>query len=123
MNLETLKNTLLVMLVIMLVYVLYKRLIHILKKDQVMTRYPALANALKWSEDNRQATIEVTLQEKMYLIVDIFDQHGNRVLHLAEGEYVAGPQHFAFSRSALVPGRYYYKVTSPWEQASQYFEV
>jgi len=123
MNLEILKNTLLVMLVLMLVYVLYKRMIHIMRKDHVMAKYPAMPNQLHWSEDQTKATIEVTLREEMYLIVEIFDQHGNKVFQLAEGEYGQGKQAFLFDRAHFVPGRYYYKVTSPHEQASQYFMV
>lgn len=123
MNPEHLRNTLLVMLVVMLVYVLYKRLIHVLRKDQIKAKYPAMPNALSWSEDQQVATIELTLSKKMYLIVEVYDQHGNKVSSLAEGEFDPGVQHFEIRRSHLVPGKYYYKIISPHEQASQYFAI
>jgi hypothetical protein len=123
MNLENLKNALLVMLVIMLVYVLYKRLIHILRKDQIQAKYPALPNKLVWTNNNSTAQIEVKLNQTMYLIVDVYDTENKKVLDVAEGEFHGGTHHFTFERSALPAGRYYYKVTSPYEQASQYFEV
>jgi len=123
MNFEHLRNTLLVMLVLMLVYVLYKRLIHVLRKDQVHAKYPAMPNALKWSEDGQTAVIELTLKQKMYLIIEVFDQHGNHAASVAEGEFDAGVQQFEVRRNHFVPGRYFYKITSPHEQASQYFTV
>jgi hypothetical protein len=123
MNPEHLKNTLLVTLVVMLVYVLYKRLIHILRKDQVKAKYPALPNQLVWSPDGTEASIELQLAVKMYLIVEIFDERGSLQSHIAEGEYDAGPHRFSFTRAALSPGRYYYRITSPHEQASQYFVI
>lgn len=123
MNLENLKNALLVMLVIMLVYVLYKRLIHILRKDQIQAKYPALPNKLVWTNNNSIAQIEVRLNQTMYLIVEVYDTENKKVLDVSEGEFPGGTHHFTFERSAFPAGRYYYKVTSPNEQASQYFEV
>jgi hypothetical protein len=121
-NLEIFRNALLATLVIMLVYVLYKRLIHLLRRDHIIAKYPSMPNSIQWKDSNT-ALIEVILREKIYLIVEIFDQHGNKLIPLAEGEFDQGRQVFTFERHHLVPGRYYYKVTSPNEQASQYFEV
>lgn len=121
-DLDLLRNALLVTLLVMLVYVLYRRLLRVLRRDHVVARYPALANSIRWTGDG-EAHIELTLADRMYLIVDVYDQHDNRVLQLAEGEFLPGVQEFTFHRRDLIPGRYYYKVISPHEQASQYFEV
>jgi hypothetical protein len=105
------------------VYVLYKRLIHILRKDQIQAIYPALPNKLVWTDNNSTAQIEVKLHQTMYLIVDVYDADNKKVLDVIEGEFHGGMHHFTFQRNALPAGRYYYKVTSPHEEASQYFEI
>jgi hypothetical protein len=121
-NLVILRNALLLTLLVMLVYVLYKRLIRLLRREHVQAKYPAMPNSIEWTPEG-QARIFVELRAKMYLIVEIFDQHGNRMIQLAEGEFPGGRQIFTFERRHLIPGKYFYKVTSPHEEASQYFEI
>jgi len=120
-TLEAVKNALLVTLVILLVYVLYKRMIKVLYRDKVMSQYPSIGNQL--TNENGKWIISVELHRTTHLIIEIFDQSNNMVLKVAEGEYPSGMQKFACDVNALKAGKHYYKVTSPNQQSSQYFDV
>jgi len=119
--LENIKNALLVSLVVMLVYVLYKRMIKVLHKGKVTSQYPSIGNSL--IVENNQGRIVVELQKKTYLIVEIFDNTNNPLLKVTEGDFENGEQVFTFDLSALPKGKHYYKVTSPNQESSQYFQV
>ncbi|MFZ4784388.1 MAG: hypothetical protein ACOYLH_02860 [Flavobacteriales bacterium] len=120
-TLESVKNALLVTLVIMLVYVLYKRMIKVLYRDKVMSQYPSIGNQLTVENDHGVVTVE--LFNPTHLIIEVFDSSNNVAVKLAEGEFNRGAHRFKFELSALKPGKYYYKVTSPNQQSSQYFDV
>ena len=120
-TLEHLKNALLVSLVIMLVYVLYKRMIKVLHKGKVTSQYPSIGNSIL--VENNEGKILVELHHKTYLIVEVFDANNSAILKVAEGDFEAGNQTFKFDLSALPKGKLYYKVTSPNQESSQYFQV
>jgi len=119
--LENLKNTLLVSLVIMLVYVLYKRMIKVLHKGKVTSQYPSIGNSL--IVENGMGKITVELHNKTYLIIEIFDQANSPLLKVAEGDFEPGVKVFPFALTGLPKGKHYYKVTSPNQESSQYFQV
>jgi hypothetical protein len=119
--LENLKNTLLVALVIMLVYVLYKRMINVLHKGKVTSQYPSIGNSL--IVENNEGSITVVLHHKTYLIIEIFDSSNTPLIKVAEGDFEPGKQIFKFNLSTLPKGKHYYKVTSPNQESSQYFQV
>jgi hypothetical protein len=121
MKLEFVKNALLVTLVIMLVYVLYKRMIKVLYRDKVMSQYPTIGNQL--TNENGKWIISVELHRTTHLIIEIFNASNKMVLKVAEGEYPSGMQRFSFDINSLEAGKHYYKVTSPNQQSSQYFDV
>ena len=119
--LENLKNALLVSLVVMLVYVLYKRMIKVLHKGKVTSQYPSIGNSL--IVQNHEGSITVELPKKTYLIIEIFDSSNNPIHKVAEGDFETGEQIFRFNLSNLPKGKHYYKVTSPNQESSQYFQV
>jgi len=119
--LENLKNALLVSLVIMLVYVLYKRMINVLHKGKVTSQYPSIGNSL--IVQNNEGSITVELHNKTYLIIEIFDSSNTPLLKVAEGDFEPGSQIFKFNLTNLPKGKHYYKVTSPNQESSQYFQV
>lgn len=119
--LENLKNALLVALVIMLVYVLYKRMINVLHKGKVTSQYPSIGNSLIVQND--EGSISVELHKKTYLIVEIFDSSNNPIHKVVEGDFEPGQQIFKFNLTTLPKGKLYYKVTSPNQESSQYFQV
>ncbi len=120
-TLETIKNALLISLIIMLVYILYKRMLKVLSKDNIKSKYPEIGNSL--TIENTKATILVKTRMPAYLIFEVFDAKGNKKLHIAEGDYEIGDHQVTFDLSSLEKGKYYYKVTSPNQESSQYFEV
>ena len=120
-KLEYFRNALLVTLVLMLVYVLYKRLLRVIGRDNIQTKYPAIGNTLEMT--GTEATIVVELANSAYLVVTICDSDGNLREHLGEGEFAKGTHRFSVSLSTLPSGKYFYKVTSPYQEASQYFTI
>jgi hypothetical protein len=119
--LENLKNALLVSLVVMLVYVLYKRMIKVLHKGKVTSQYPSIGNSL--IVQGQEGSITVELPKKTYLIIEIFDSSNNPIHKVAEGDFETGQQNFKFNLTTLPKGKHYYKVTSPNQESSQYFQV
>lgn len=120
-TLESIKNALLISLLLMLIFVLYKRMLRVLGKDNIQSKYPAIGNALEWNGD--LAKVKVDLKKETYLIIEIFTKEGTLVQSVAEGEYPVGEHVFEFSRQSLSPGKYFYKVTSSYQESSQYFEI
>ena len=119
---ELLRNVLLVSLLAMLTYVLYKRMLHVMRKQHVQEKYPALPNELHWTEAG-QGQIALKLNMKMHLDIQIFNTENTSVLTLANDEFPKGDHLFSFEKSQLPAGKYYYKIVSPHEQASQYFHI
>jgi hypothetical protein len=119
---ELLRNVLLVSLLAMLTYVLYKRMLHVMRKQHVQEKFPALPNALHWT-DSGQGQIALKLNMKMHLDIQIFNTENASVLTLANDEFPKGDHIFTFEKNQLSAGKYYYKIVSPHEQASQYFNI
>jgi hypothetical protein len=119
---ELLRNVLLVSLLAMLTYVLYKRMLHVMRKQHVQNLYPALPNQLNWTEAG-QGQIALTLNMKMHLDIQIFNEENQSMLTLANEEFPKGDHIFTFEKSQFSSGKYYYKIVSPHEQASQYFNI
>ena len=59
----------------------------------------------------------------MLLKVELYSAEGSVVKALAEATFPKGDHVFTFSKNDLTPGKYYYKITSPFEEASQYFQI
>lgn len=119
---ELLRNVLLVSLLAMLTYVLYKRMLHIMRKQHVQNLFPALPNQLNWSESG-QGQIALKLNMKMHLDIQIFNEENQSILTLSNAEFPKGEHIFTFEKNQFSSGKYYYKIVSPHEQASQYFSV
>lgn len=120
-TLETIKNALLISLVLMLIFVLYKRLLRVVSKENIQSKYPNVGNQIEWKD--KVATVHVELKMDLYLIIDVFSNDGNKVMTVTEGEYNAGNHSFSFDTTGWNSGRYFYKVTSSHQESSQYFEI
>lgn len=121
-TIETLRNALLVTALLLLIYVLYKRMLHIFRKQSIQTNYPELGNSMKWISD-KHAYLEVKLERTSALTIEIFDAGGNLKLQLANQSFDPGVHSFELDASSFSAGRYYYKVISDKQQASQYFNI
>lgn len=121
-SLETLRDVLLVFSVVLLVFVLYRRLLRVLGKKEKSKQYPSLGEELIW-KDNRQATFSVTLEENSYLMLSIYNSEGIKQVDVINGEYSIGTHHFDVNMQTLPAGRYYLKVISAHQEASRYFDL
>ena len=106
----------------MLTYVLYKRMLHVMRKQHVQEKFPALPNQLHWTESG-EGQIVLKLSMKMHLDIQIFNAENASILTLASEEFPKGDHIFTFEKSQFSSGKYYYKIVSPYEQASQYFSI
>jgi hypothetical protein len=118
---ETIKNALLVFVVIMLVYVLYQRLLIILGKKKRDQRYVTLGEKVEWI--GKIATIEMTLYMEQPLSVLIFDQSGKEISKVADQKYLPGHQFIEVDCSGLSTGRYYFRINAPAHVSSVYFNI
>jgi hypothetical protein len=121
-SLETLRDGLLLFSVVLLVYVLYKRLLKILGKKEKSKRYPTLGESIIW-HDARNASIAITLEEPSELKLAIFNTSGEVQMELLKGKYEIGTHELPMNLSSLSPGKYYLKVTSDYQEASRYFDL
>ncbi len=121
-SLETLRDVLLVFSVVLLVYILYKRLLKVLGKKEKSKRYPSLGEELIWTDD-RTATFSVTLEEPSSLALSVFDNSGSKKQELINGQYDVGTHTFDVNLQSLPAGKYYLKVISEHQEASRYFDL
>ena len=119
---ELLRDVLLVSLLALLTYVLYKRMLHVMRKQHVQNLFPALPNQLNWTESG-EGQIALKLNMKMHLDIQIFNEENQSILTLVSDEFPKGDHIFSFEKSQFSSGKYYYKIVSPHEQASQYFNI
>lgn len=119
-TLETFKITLLVFTLLILVYVLYKRLIHLLRKGNVTADYPSIGNALSWI-DQRTALLDIELSVKTEIQVAIFTEKSELIREVVKSSFLSGKHSLKLDLKDLPSGRYYYKVISDKQEASQYF--
>lgn len=120
-GLEIIKNALLISLLLMLVYVLYKRMLKVISRDKIQSKYPSIGNHITWKE--KTGEIAVDLKQDMYLVVEIYTAKGDKLITLAEGDYKTGNHTLTFDASSFSEGRYFYKVTSAHQESSQYFDI
>ena len=120
-KLEIFRNALLVTLVVLLVYVLYKRLLAVVRKNEIYAKHPPMETTL--SIANNEAKIALELKAPAYVIIEVFDSNNKGLFIVTEGDLSVGNHEFTFGTRLMMAGRYYYKVTSPNEEASQYFTV
>ncbi len=120
-KLTLLRNALLVTLVIMLVYVLYKRLLSFIRSQEVRALHPAIETS--FSVDDAEATIALLTPNRFYVIIKVFKENGELQKVVFEGDMDAGKHAFSFLRAELPAGRYYYKISTPNEESSHYFSI
>jgi hypothetical protein len=121
MTLDLLRDTLLLSLVLMLVYVLYKRLQKVIRRDSVDARYILHKEDLTW--DGVEGIYSFQLIKATHLIVTLHADNGDYIRTLTDSEHPRGQQSIAFQRESLPVGRYYLKVHVPGQDSSLYFAV
>jgi hypothetical protein len=118
---ETIKNALLVFVVVMLVYVLYQRLLVVLGKKERDKRYVSLGEKIEWSGKHAKIYFQLYLDQSV--AVRIYDTSGKEIATVLDKQFSAGHQMVEADCSALQPGRYYFRVSAPAHDSSIYFNI
>jgi hypothetical protein len=120
-QLELFRDALLVSLIAILVYILYKRLLHLMANQNVQAKYPAI-DAETIFKDNT-VTIRLELQQKMQIKVNVLSEHHVLVENLREGELGVGKHAFSFTIEGKEKGKYAFEIITPHEKSVRYFSI
>lgn len=121
MKLDILRDALLVTLLAMLVYVLYKRLLKILGREKVEARYVVSKEELNLQ--GAASELHFYLSAAAHVRIAVHDEAGKEVMEVAQVDLKKGQHQFALDLSRLVQGRYYYSITAPGQNSSRYFTI
>jgi hypothetical protein len=122
MTLETFRTVLLATLVILLVYVLYKRLLTLLGKKKKNESY-ATVKSWKYNKTNNELDITVLVPIVGNIKLDVYDDNGKLILQSDRGSLTKGTHTITEKITPGGKGKHYYKVISPNHEISQYFDV
>ncbi|MFN0030823.1 MAG: hypothetical protein ACKVOR_01540 [Flavobacteriales bacterium] len=119
---EIFRYALLMTLVLMLAYILYKRMLLLFRKQNVQSATSNVECNMEWI-DARHANIQLSMKHDEHLKLEICN-HTNAVqMVLTDAPCQSGPHQFKLDVSALATGRYYLKLTTQAQSDSQYFNV
>jgi uncharacterized membrane protein YhiD involved in acid resistance len=121
-SLDTLRDALLLGLIIMLVIVLYRRLLRFLGKDD-KAAYASLSDQQAVIEDG-QLKVRFHLPEQGSARIEIRDE-GNKVLQVAlESDELPVQEHeISIDISGFTPGKYSYHLITHNQQSQRFFTV
>jgi len=115
------RNVLLVSLIAILIYVMYKRLIHLLQRQHVQAKYPALDAEMHWV--GKVVSMALELKMKMNISVVVCKENGERVQELFQQEEALGKLELSFDTTGRDKGKYYFEIITPNEKALRYFVI
>jgi hypothetical protein len=118
-QLTILRNVLLVSLIAILLFIMYKRLIHLLQKQHVQAKYPAIDAALIWAEN----LVSLELKIKMNIEVNICKENGEIIETIMNQPDATGELTLSFDTTKLEKGKYYFEIITPNEKALRYFVI
>lgn len=122
MNFDTLTNVLLTTLVILLVFVLYKRLLSLLGKKKKNETYTTV-ESWKFDAASKVLHVNFVVPRKTIVKFEIKNSSESAVITSEETSYDPGKYDFSQNLVTLPAGRYYYKLISTNHEVSQYFEI
>jgi len=118
-TMDIIQDFLLVSVVIMLVYVLYKRLLIVLGKKEKNKQYLILHEGIEWSNASAMLPLESLLDDT--LNVSIIDANGIVVRTLPEKSIPVGKQTLDVSLDGLPAGKYEIRLMSRMQHHSVFF--
>lgn len=118
---NTLKDVLLVFSLVLLVYVLYKRLLQVLGKKERSKRYARVGEHLQLQDGVLK--MQLDLDQPMTLCVTVHTAGGEQVLKQEDRSLETGAHTIEVDVAALAQGRYYMQLQTPAEVYSRYFEL
>ena len=122
MSLETFRSVLLVSLVILLVFVLYRRLLSLLGKKKKNDAYATIES---WSYNSSLNELLVTLRlpVKDNVHLEVFEHQGAPVSKEAPSEFSMGTHSIVHRLPGLSKGKYFFKISTSNHEVSRYFQV
>lgn len=120
-QLEIIRNLLLVSLLAMLIYIMYKRLIHLMQKQNTQAKYPALDVASTW--EGSMVYLGMTLERKMQIEVKAICEEHQWEENIFFGEVEIGHHNYGLETVHLPAGKYHFQIITPHEKAMRYFQV
>jgi hypothetical protein len=118
---ELLRDALLVSLVAILVFILYKRLLHMMGRQNVQAKYPAL-DAETTIQDG-QVSIRLQLLQSMQLKVSVLDENRNVLEVIQDTHSEKGDHSFVFKTIGRHSGKYAFEIVTPHEKSLRYFQI
>jgi hypothetical protein len=118
---ELLRDALLVSLVAILVFILYKRLLHMMGRQNVQAKYPALD--AETTIENEQVCIRLQLLQPMQLKVSVLDENRNVLEVIQDNHSEKGDHSFVFNTNGRSAGKYVFEIVTPHEKSLRYFQI
>ncbi len=118
---ELLRDALLVSLVAILVFILYKRLLHMMGRQNVQAKYPAL-DAETTIQDG-QVSIRLQLLQSMKLKVSVIDENRSIIEVIQDTHSEKGDHSFVFKTNGRHSGKYAFEIVTPHEKSLRYFQI
>jgi hypothetical protein len=100
---------------------MYKRLIHLLQRQHVQAKYPALDAALLWTD--KVVSMNVELKINMDILVTVCKENGELLQEVHRQSDAIGKIDLSFDTTALQKGKYYFEIQTPHEKALRYFVI
>ncbi|MDZ4822065.1 MAG: hypothetical protein SH856_01275 [Flavobacteriales bacterium] len=121
-SLDTLRTTLLIFSVIILVAALYKRMLIVLGKNKNKPKY-ALVDDHQFDQGQKKLSIKLELPKRETVKIDLFSGNSSHSQVLLEKELSPGLHHLEFNLTGVSGGSYHFTLTTHNHSVSQYFEV
>ncbi|MDZ4750449.1 MAG: hypothetical protein SGI87_02455 [Flavobacteriales bacterium] len=118
---ETLRNALLITLLVVLVYVLYKRVLSALGKDEIKERYVYFTEDSLQDGGSTKIGIETKLAQDLKL--SVYKNSGELLTTIHQGSMEQGIHYFDMSEHSLAPGKYYCEMITEKQKDSIYFNI
>jgi len=120
-QLELLRDALLVSLVAILVFILYKRLLHLMGSQNIQAKYPALDATT--NVGNGEVSICMHLGQAMAVKVSVLNDEKKLVEVIQDGHSESGKHCFGFNTTGHPTGKYSFEIITPHEKSIRYFQV
>ncbi len=120
-QIEILRNLLLISLLTMLIYIMYKRLIHLMQRQNTMAKYPSLDAACTW--DGSMVYLGMTIERNMEIEVMAVCDDSQWCQEIFKGSVNQGHHNYGLETVHLPAGKYHFQITTPHEKAMRYFHV
>jgi|LauGreDrversion4_2_1035121.scaffolds.fasta_scaffold85404_3 hypothetical protein len=120
-QLDLLRDTLLVSLVAILVFILYKRLLHMMGRQNVQAKYPALD--AETTHQDGQVSIRLQLLQPMHLKVSVIDENRSVIQVIQDLYSEKGDHSFVFKTNGRHSGKYAFEIVTPHEKSLRYFQI